>query len=83
MVEIVPVGEKGRPCGESHGRARWKDATVEHWRDMVESGSMRASEICKQFGVPKQTLSDMLQYKIRAVTPTAWRPRKTTRREER
>jgi len=71
------MGEKGRPCGETHGRARWKDAVVEHWRDLVESGQMRASDICKQYGVPKQTLSGILQYKSRAVTPTGWKRRKS------
>lgn len=72
-MDMIPVGEKGRRMGESSGRAKWKDSVIEHWRKLVEDGHKRPSEICKEYNVPKQTLSDILNFKSRAVTPTRWK----------
>ena len=76
MVGMVPFGEKGRPCGENHGFARWSDAMVETFRTLFEDEGVRPAEICRRYSVPKSTLSYILNYKTRAVTPTCWKPKK-------
>ena len=75
-MEMIPYGEKGRPMGEGNGRSKWSDAVVERMRDMKEFGRKTNAEICKQFNIPKGTLSDILSYKARNVTPTKWKPKK-------
>lgn len=59
-------GEKGRLCGECHGRARWTDEQVERMRDMHDGG-MRFVEIRAIYNVPKSTLSEILNYRSRAI----------------
>ena len=76
MVRMVPFGEKGRPCGENHGFARWSDEAVETFRMLFEDEGVRPADICRRYGVPKSTLSYILNYKTRAVTPTCWKPKK-------
>ena len=78
LMEMVPYGEKGRPMGERNGRSKWSDAVVEHMRQLKEDGRMTNAEICRQFNIPKGTLSDILSFKARNVTPTRWKPRKKT-----
>lgn len=80
-MDMVPRGEKGRPCGESHGKAKYSDQQVDDMRDDYEIKKMRASEICKKYNIPKATASMILAYKRRAVTPTAWKPKKIKREE--
>lgn len=76
---LIPYGEKGRPIGENHGFARWSDEIVEKVRDMHEHQKVRASEIRKLYNIPKSTLSYILNYKSRAVTPVSWKPKKEKR----
>jgi hypothetical protein len=75
-MDMIPRGEKGRLIGEHHGRSRFKDAFIDHIRDLHEEGKMLPSEIRKKYNIPKQTLSDILTYKTRAVTPTDWKARR-------
>ena len=82
MAEMIPYGEKGRPIGERHGKSRWTDEMVEQWRNLFESGEMRASQICKEYMVPKSSLSEILNYKTRAVTPVSWKPKKRKASDE-
>ena len=75
-MALIPYGEKGRPIGENHGLARWSDEFVEMVRDMHEHQNVRASEIRKLYNIPKSTLSCILNYKSRAVTPVSWKQKK-------
>lgn len=75
-MDMIPRGEKGRLMGQHNGNARWSDAAVERMRDLKEFGGKTNAEICKEFNIPKSTLSGILSYKHRAVTPTKWKPKK-------
>lgn len=79
MADLIPRGEKGRLMGDYHGRARYKAAAIEYYRDLVESGQKTAAEIRKQYNIPKQTLSNWLNYHCRNVTPTEWKARNPRR----
>lgn len=76
IMALIPYGEKGRHIGENHGLARWSDEIVDKVRDMHEHQNMRASEIRKLYNIPKSTLSYILNYKSRAVTPVSWKQKK-------
>lgn len=76
IMALIPYGEKGRPIGENHGFARWSDKMIEKVRSLFEDDGMRPAEISRRYGIPKSTLSNILNYKARAVTPVCWSPPK-------
>ncbi len=76
IMGLIPYGEKGRAMGENHGLANWSDEIVEKVRSLFEDDGMRPAEISRRYGIPKSTLSYILNYKSRSVTPVSWKQKK-------
>lgn len=74
------VDEKGNPLGEAHHRAKLSDDDVELIRDIYEEGMASYSTLAKVFAVSKETIRDIVTFRRRASTPSAFRTVKESAR---
>lgn len=73
MVRItVGVNEKGLRVGEDHQRATLTDHDVELMRQLREEG-IGYKRLAKMFDTSVRNVRDIVNYKRRVTTPTAWK----------
>ncbi|CAB3858374.1 hypothetical protein LMG26854_03336 [Achromobacter aegrifaciens] len=68
----VGVNEKGVRVGEDHQRATLTDHDVELMRQLREEG-LGYKRLAKMFDTSVRNVRDIVNYKRRVTTPTAWK----------
>ncbi|CUI38437.1 Uncharacterised protein [Achromobacter xylosoxidans] len=68
----VGVNEKGVRVGEDHQRATLTDHDVELMRQLREEG-IGYKRLAKMFDTSVRNVRDIVNYKRRVSTPTAWK----------
>ncbi|CUJ71747.1 MULTISPECIES: hypothetical protein [Achromobacter] len=68
----VGVNEKGLRVGEDHQRATLTDHDVELMRQLREEG-IGYKRLAKMFDTSVRNVRDIVNYKRRVSTPTAWK----------
>ncbi len=69
---LVAVNESGLRIGEDHPRAKLTDAEVERLRQLHAEG-IGYRRLAVIFEVNRATVRDIVKFRTRAQTPTAWR----------
>lgn len=73
MPHIVGVNEKGLRVGEDHQHAQLTDHDVELMRQLREQEGIGYKRLAVMFDSHVRTVRDIVNYKRRITTPTAWK----------
>lgn len=74
MADLVPINDRGRVIGEDHPRSRFSDREIGLMRDLYEGGC-GPSEIARAFDTTKRYVLKVVNYEVRAQTPSGYRRR--------
>lgn len=72
MSRLVGVNERGLRVGEDHQRATLTDGDVDRMRELYAEG-YGYTRLAKMFEVSRRHVRDIVKFRKRVDTPTAWR----------
>ncbi len=79
----VAINDKGYRIGQGHHRAELSDHEVDLMRELHENHGKGWKWLSKCFEIPKRTVRDICNYKVRAQTPDGYRTVKKDMRQKR
>ncbi len=68
----INTNDRGNRIGDSHPRAKLSDEQVEEIRELYDDGFYSYLTLAKRFGVDKWTIRDIVKFRRRNVTPSAY-----------
>ena len=71
--KLIAVNEAGLPIGEDHPRSKLSNAQVDDIRHRREDFGWGIPELARKFKVSKSTIHAIVNYKVRAQRPAAWK----------
>lgn len=74
------IGERGKPLGEAHYRAKISDRDVDLIRDIYEEGLASYSTLAAVFNTSKENIRDIITFRRRCATPTGYKTVETFKR---
>lgn len=69
----VGVSERGKRCGEWHGRAKLTQVQVDEIRELREEHCVSLDKLAMHFGISIRTVRDIVSYRIWATTPARFK----------
>lgn len=69
----VGVSERGKRCGEWHGRAKLTQEQVDQMRELREEHHVSLDKLAMHFGISIRTVRDIVSYRIWATCPARFK----------